>query len=444
MSRSAVLNGHSVVLSGNSTHAKLRAGRLSSTLFTSVVLITSSTLVLAQAGRLDPTFGQGGKVITNVPGSATAVANAVALQSDGQIIVAGGLGAGQAIGLVRYNPNGTLDTSFGSSGIALAAIPNNILSSATGTAIQLDGKILAGGTVYTLANGKAFIGLGIVRFNSNGSMDSSFGTTGVVTTLPFSAARCGGGPVALQPDGKILLAGSCTMSVGSNGFSTIVRFNANGSLDSTYGSGGAAVLAEAPSAIALQPDGKILVAGGGTVSRYNTNGSIDSSFGIFGSVGSVTAAAVAVQGDGKIVVGGSFSDQLSVTPDGDFAVVRYNSDGTVDEGFGTHGGVLADFFTGTSSAAAFAVVVESNGDILAAGKATRGSNPSEFALARFTSLGTLDPSFGTGGVVTTSFGQKDSVAAVVLQTDGKIVAAGNSMNVTTSNDSFAVARYIAP
>jgi uncharacterized delta-60 repeat protein len=408
------------------------------------VVLTLSSIAFAQAGRLDPTFGLGGKVITNVPGPTSAIAKALALQSDGKIVVAGGLGLGQAIGLVRYGTNGTLDSSFGTNGVALAAIPNNILSTATGVAIQTDGRILAGGTVYTLVNSKAFIGLGVVRFNPNGRMDSSFGTAGVVTTLPLHAARCGGGPVALQPDGKLILAGGCITSTGPNGtgFFTIVRFNSNGSLDSAFGNGGAAVVAGVPRAIALQSDGKILVAGGGSLSRYNTNGGVDSSFGIFGSAGTVgTAAAVAVQNDGKILVAGTLADQLSVIPDGDFALVRYNSDGTVDQGFGTHGGALADFFSATSSAAAFAIAIQSNSDIVVAGEAIPGSNPSQFALARFTSLGTLDPSFGTGGVVATSFGQTDSIAAIVLQTDGKIVAAGNSLDLTNGNDAFALARY---
>lgn len=410
-----------------------------------IVLITISQIASAQAGRLDSAFGQGGKVITNVPGPATAIANAVALQSDGKIVVAGGIGAGQAIGLVRYKTNGTPDSTFGKSGIAIAAIPNNILSVATGVAIQSDGRILAGGTVYTLANGKAFIGLGVVRFTPDGIMDSSFGAAGVMTTLPFNAARCNGGPVALQSDGKLLLAGSCTTSAGSNGttFSTIIRVNIDGSLDSSFGSGGAAVLAAVPAAIALQSDGKILVAGGGSLSRYSSTGSVDSSFGIFGSTGSVgTASALAIQTDGKILVAGTFADRLAVTPDGDFALIRYNSDGTVDQGFGTRGGALADFFTGTSSAAAFAMAIQSNGDIVVAGKASQGTHASQFALARFTSLGTLDSTFGTAGVVTTSFGQKDSAAAIVLQTDAKIVAAGNSLNRINNNDAFALARYL--
>lgn len=140
---------------------------------------------------------------------------------------------------------------------------------------------------------------------------------------------------------------------------------------------------------------------------------------------------------------GTLSDQLSVMVDGDFALIRYDSDGTVDQGFGTRGGVLADFLTGTSSAAAAAIAIESNGDIVVAGKATQGSNPSQFALARFTLSGSLDPSFGTGGLVTTSFGQNDSAAAIVLLSDGKIVVAGNSVDAS-GNDSFALARYIAP
>jgi uncharacterized delta-60 repeat protein len=424
MNRSALTFLYSVALSG-------------------VLGVSLSTAVFAQGGRLDPKFGQGGKVITNVPGPTTAIANAVAVQSDGKVIVAGGLGEGQAIGLVRYNSDGTLDQTFGEHGIALASIPNNILSSATGVAVQSDGRILAAGTLYTLLNGKAFIGLGVVRFTPAGNMDSSFGKAGVVTALPFHAARCGAGPLALQPDGKLLLAGSCTNPTESNGsVSTAVRFNTDGSLDSTFGRVGAVVLAGVPSTMALQGDGKIVIAGGGSVSRYNANGSVDSTFGIFGSAGGIgTAAAVAIEDDGKILVAGTFADQLSVIPDGDFALVRYNSDGTVDQGFGTRGGALADFFTGTSSATAFAIAIQSNGDILVAGKAIQRSNPSEFALARFTRLGVLDATFGKGGVVTTSFGQTDSVAALALQTDGKIVAAGNSLSIGTRNDAFAVARY---
>jgi uncharacterized delta-60 repeat protein len=408
--------------------------------------MVSPALMTAQAGRLDPAFGSGGKVLTSVPGASNAQANAVALQTDGKILVAGALGNNADIGVVRYNTNGTLDAGFGSSGIALANIPNGILSSAAGVGVQSNGKIVAGGTIYTLNGAQAFIGLGVVRFSANGSLDSSFGAAGVAETLPFGATECGGSAFALQSDGKILLAGGCSRgrSTSAISYSVISRFTASGNLDATFGTGGAAVLAENPAALALQSDGKILVAGGSTVSRYNSNGSTDTSFGIFGSIGALgSVAAIAVQNDGRIVVAGTFSDQLTIPAERDFALTRYNSDGTVDQTFGTRGGALADFFSGASSAAAFALAIDSHGNLVVAGKATQGNNPSEFAVARFTSTGLLDATFGAGGVVTTSFGQTDSVAAVVIQPDGKIVAAGNSFNAGSSADSFAVARYTA-
>lgn len=421
--------------------------RLRRLLLAGIGLIVSSAPLMAQGGRLDATFGNSGRVLTSVPGAANAVANAVTLQSDGKIVVAGVLGVNADIGLVRYNANGTLDAGFGSSGITQANIPNGILSSSIGVRVQpATGKLVAGGTIYTLRDARAFIGLGVVRFNANGSLDTTFGTAGVVEALPFNATQCGGSAFATQPDGKILLGGGCSKGRSANaiGFSVISRFTVNGSFDPTFGTSGTAILAEPPTAMALQLDGKILVAGGGTVSRYNTNGSIDASFGIFGSIGALgSVAAIAVQGDGKIVVAGTFSDQLTVPADGDFALTRYNSDGSVDDTFGLHGGVLADFFNGSSSAAAFAIAIDSKGNLVVAGRANQGSNPSEFAVARFTSLGALDPTFGAAGVVTTSFGQADFVSGLAIQADGKIVAAGNSFDNSNLTDSFALARYTA-
>ena len=423
-------------------HRRTRFRRL---LLAGAASIAFSAPIMAQGGRLDATFGSGGKVLTSVPGAINAMANAVTLQRDGKILVAGELGNSSDIGLVRYNANGTLDVGFGSAGIAQANITNGVLSSAIGVRVlPTTGKILAGGTIYTLLNPGAFIGFGIVRFNPDGSRDTTFGTAGLVQTLPFGASQCGGAAFTLQPDGKILLAGGCTKRTSTilTNFSAIARYTPNGSLDPTFGTGGTAVLAETPAAITLQSDGKILVAGGGTVSRYNIDGSIDSSFGVFGSIGALgSVAAIAVQGDGKIVVAGTFSDHLTVPADGDFALTRYNGDGTVDETFGTHGGALADFFSGSSTAAASAVAIDPKGRLIVAGKAADGSNPSEFAMARFTSQGLFDTTFGVGGVVTTSFGEADSVAALAIQPDGKIVAAGNSFNAGANADSFALARY---
>jgi len=418
-------------------------------------LTCSSSLVMAQAGRLDPTFGRGGKVLTGSNAPNTTIASAVTLQPDGKIIVAEAPGNaidGEALGVVRYNVNGSLDSTFGKGGTALANLPGNVDSLAVGVGVQTDGKIVAGGTIYLVDSPKAFIGFGVVRFNHDGSLDARFGTGGTVITLPFNNVSNGTSAFALQPDGKILLAGSSVPS-SSPGFpkpavQLMLRYNTDGSLDSTFGASGIAILADSPTAMALQSDGKILVAGPGTVSRYEANGSKDTSFGIFGTVGAVGAvSALAVESDGKIVVAGTFTDSLNppgVGQDGDLALVRYNSDGTVDETFGTRGGVLADFFAAPSSAAAATVLIQPDGKIVAGGQASKGGGLSEFAVARFTSLGILDTGFGTGGVVTTSFGNADSVVALALQADGKIVAAGNSQSVTTPGvDSFAVARYTA-
>jgi uncharacterized delta-60 repeat protein len=379
-------------------------------LFACFALVSSSSLLMAQAGRLDTTFGTGGKVTTFAPDQNNSV-NGVAIQSDGKVVVAGDLQVKNSFfmaALVRYNVNGSLDTSFGKGGTVITHFPVGIASSSFGVAIQPDGKIVTGGQVYP-------VGFGAARYNSNGSIDSSFGNGGTAVTTLATAEN---GALTLQADGKILVAGN----------NSIVRFNADGSLDSAFGNSGLAILAETARGIALQSDGRILVTGGSTLSRYNVNGSIDASFGVFGSAGSgIQASAIAVQGDGKIVTAGTMADQLTppnAPTDSDMLVIRYNTDGSVDQSFGTRGGTLVDSFSSPSNAMASAVVLQPDGKIVVTGQAANGTANSQFAVVRLTSQGALDTSFGTGGSVTTSFGHIDSSTAVALQSDGKIVAAG--------------------
>jgi len=393
-------------------------------------LVASPALVMAQAGRLDPTFGTGGKVFTKNATNFGQAVNAVALQTDGKIVVAGSLN--NNFGLVRYNANGSLDSTFGSGGIVSINPQDTAVDVLFGIAIQSNGKILAAGPVNA---GNDFF---MIRLNPNGSLDTTFGNSGVAAE---EACIPNSGALAVQPNGEIaVVGGGCA-----------VRFEQNGTLDPSFGIGGVAKLVSGEGGtVALQTDGKFLVTGfaglpgGGIISRYNSNGSIDPSFGIFGSVGCPSpASAVSVQGDGKIVVGGTLTDLRTSPGSQDLALFRYDTDGSVDETFGTHGGVITSFFSAPANSAAFAVLIQTNGDIVAAGQASQGNKPSQFAVARFTSLGQLDPTFGTGGLVTTSFGQIDSVAALALQADGKIIAAGNS----TGNSQFgpittaALARY---
>lgn len=403
-------------------------------LFPVLILVWASlalpTLVMAQAGSLDPTFGTNGIVTTANTGS-----NAAALQSDGKIVVGGSVSTSQfppPPGILRYNTNGTLDASFGTGGVVSISGGNS--GPAFAIAIQTDGKIL------TAAPANA--DLEVLRFNTNGSPDTSFGSNGVVVVEPtgtFLSPANGG--IVLQSDGKILVA--------AKGF--LVRLLTNGQLDSTFGSSGVAPLVNAAQALALLPSGESLVLNGGivngdgvngTASRYSTNGSIDSTFGVAGqAAGFGLAGGIAVlAATSKFIVSGSLTISPSSTIGGGtsaFLLVRYNRVGTVDNSFGSHGGVATPF-PGNLSSTALAVSTQSNGDIVAAGLTAMNSlSPTDFALARYTSSGMLDTTFGSGGLVTTAIGSGGaSVNSLLIQTDGKIVAVGNSNSGTT------IARYL--
>jgi uncharacterized delta-60 repeat protein len=381
----------------------------------------------AQAGQLDPDFGTGGKVDIMLPNGQGAPNGAVTLQTNGQIVLAGTVAVDSFQGgLVRYNSNGTLDSSFGTGGLVIDNFSNSFASQNFGVAIQSDGKIVAGGAVYPQ-------GLGVARFNSDGTPDTSFGAGGVATATTHKLPSVGA--LLLQSDGKILVAGD----------NFIVRFNRDGFLDTSFGTGGIATLVDSANAMALQSNGKILIGGGGTISRYNTNGTLDTTFGIFGRapiVSSVTA--LALQSNGQIIALATLGEQVALnTPPtgGAFLVTRYNSNGTVDRTFGTKGGTLVNFFASPANAVGMAVVIQQNGDIVAAGLATSGTANSLFAIARMTGTGALDTTFGTRGVVTTGFGNIDTAFALALQDNGDIVAAGVD-TTAAGGGNFVLARYL--
>ena len=399
-------------------------------------IVSASTMVLAQAGHLDRTFGTNGIFTLSL---ANSQANAVALQSDGKIVVAGQLG--NKSGLIRLSTNGSLDNTFGSGGVVVVNhFGGDINQVIVGMAIQSDGKIVAAATGVPQ-------GGQVARFNPNGTLDTTFGSNGIAT-LSLNAAL-----LALQTDGKIIVTG------GQLGGAVMARLNTNGQPDTTFGTGGVAALADfGSSSIALQADGKILIGSGGfpplpvlnplgaagSVTRYNTNGSLDKAFGIFGQAAATAApSAIAVQSDGKILTAGSQAGKVAVHGNAlGFGLARYNTDGSIDTTFGSHGGDVTTF-PNTSLTGALALALQSNGDIVAAGEAGNVVSNSTifeaFALARYAATGKLDAAFGTGGRVTTSFGSNDDafITSVVLQSDGKIVVAG-----TNGGGSFQVARYL--
>jgi uncharacterized delta-60 repeat protein len=420
---------------------------------TKIILATILTFSLsnlqspawAADGDLDTTFDTDGKVTTAI-GSGTEAARSVVLQSDGKIVAAGYShnGSDYDFAVVRYNTDGSLDTTFDTDGKVTTAVG---LSDdvAYSVVLQSDGKIVVAGWSFNGTNDD----FAVVRYNTDGSLDTTFDTDGKVTTavgLGDDAAYS----VALQSDGKIVAAGYSFN--GSNFDFAVVRYNTDGSLDTTFDTDGKVTTAVGLSddvaySVVLQSDGKIVAAGYSdngsnydfAVVRYNTNGSLDTTFDTDGKVttaiGSGTEAAysVVLQSDGKIVAAG----YSRIGSNDDFAVVRYNTDGSLDTTFDTDGKVTTAIGSGTELARS--VVLQSDGKIVAAGYSDNGSN-NDFAVVRYNTDGSLDTTFDTDGKVTTAVGLSNDVAwSVVLQSDGKIVAAGYSDN--GSNFDFAVVRY---
>ncbi|MFN6130640.1 MAG: beta strand repeat-containing protein, partial [Planctomycetota bacterium] len=387
-----------------------------------------------------PTFLSGDGIVTTEIGPSIDSARSVTVQPDGKILVGGSShnGSNHDFALVRYNADGSLDTSFGTGGKVTTAIGtgSDIGGSVT---IQPDGKIVVGGTARIGSTDD----FALVRYNADGTLDTSFGTGGMVTTA-IGTSTDFGYSVTIQPDGKIVVAGYAR--IGSTDDFALVRYNANGTLDTSFGTGGKVTTAIGTSvdwgrSVTIQPDGKIVVGGyatiGGTADfalmRYNANGSLDTSFGTGGKVTTAIGTStdrgdsVTVQPDGKVLVGG----YAFIAGTQDFALVRYNADGSLDATFGTGGKVTTDI--GTSDDQGYSVTIQPDGKIVVAGTTTE-----EFALARYNADGTFDTTFGSGGIVTTRVGWNTSIAySVTLQSDGKIVVSG------TTTEEFALARYNA-
>ena len=404
-----------------------------------VMLVGSSTLLMAQAGSLDPTFGTGGIVTTPNTGAPVAIA----IQSDGRILVAGESTSGEfpTLGLARYNTDGSLDSTFGTGGI----VTDNSVSPAFAMTLQSDGKILAGAIKGA--------SLAVLRFNTNGSLDSTFGSGGIASFGQFGVffSPITGG-IAVETNATIVVAAT----THGFGVGVILRLLTNGQLDTSFGTNGAVAPVAIVNTLALAAGGNILIAStslmaNGGAARYDSNGSLDTTFGAAGQVPSLgPASAIAALSNGKLLLAGTLVNaQPSVEgiPPQAFALVRYNSTGTIDATFGIHGAAITPF-TGNGFSEALALAVESNGDIVAGGQTgaepPNFSDPSDFALARYTSNGQLDATFGTDGLVTTSFDNDVAfITALAIQSDGKIVAVGSNNPTQGSNPGFTLARYLS-
>ncbi|HXI93524.1 MAG TPA: HYR domain-containing protein [Blastocatellia bacterium] len=405
-------------------------------------------------GNLDTGFGSGGKVSTDFAGGSDQ-AFALVIQTGGKIVAAG-LAANGATGndfaLARYDDTGMLDDAFGTSGKMTTDFAGGS-DQALALAIQpSDSKLVATGVAFNGTTGNDFA---LARYSDEGDIDTGFGASGKVTTDFPSGIDIARG-IAVQSNGKIVVAG------GNNNDFALARLNTDGSLDSTFGTGGLVITDfsgnnDQAFAVALDSSGKIVVAGSTTsastgidfaLARYDTNGNLDATFGVGGKVTTAVSAggefdqafAVAVDSTDRIVAAG-----IAVAPatGNDFALVRYTGTGALDLTFGTGGKVTTAFSAGSGDDRAFAVAIQSNGKIIAAG-ASNGSSGSDFALARYNGAdGSLDASYGVGGKVTTDFaGSTDQALAVAIQASGKVIAVGRAGNGATGND-FGLARYNA-
>ena len=411
---------------------------LIATSFLFITCIAWQLTSFAQSGSLDLTFDTDGKVTTAI-GSGSDVGNGVAIQSDGKIVVAGYSDNGSDLdfAVIRYNSNGSLDTGFGSNGKVTTDIANDD-DYGNSVAIQADGKIVVAGYGRISSNNDIVV----VRYNTDGTLDVSFDSDGVVTT-PIGNSSDYGFAVAIQPDGKIVVAGSSAAFV-------VVRYNADGSLDSNFDFDGIVTSAIGNSSeglsIALQLNGKIVVAGyrslnavvDAAVVRYNTDGSLDLTFDSDGIVTTDISGfidrvySVGVQPDGKIVVAGISLESLN----SNFLVMRYDTNGTLDPTFDTDGIVTIDVANYNESARSLAI--QSDGKIVVTGLSTIGTT-SFVVLLRYQTNGILDNTFDADGIVTTTIGGSCEGQSIALQSDGKIVVTGYAL--TTGNLDFAVARY---
>jgi len=417
----------------------------------------SATPRLASAaapGALDSSFNVDGKVTTKFEYGSHYVGG-VALQPNGKILVAGRVKEFDGrFAIVRYNPDGSLDHTWGGDGL----VETNLTSRGDGAqavAVQVDGKVVAAGFA-----GRGSGRFAVVRYRRHGGLDTTFSGDGVKATN-FTNGLDEAFDVAIRADGKIVLAGG-TRVFALRGSFALARYNPHGTLDDTFGGDGKVTTNFTPQndfaeGIAIQGDGKVVAAGGAAVftyspesmfalARYNSDGTLDSSFDSDGKVttsfGSIEELAYggAIQADGKIVAAGR-AGETDFSTDTKFALARYDTGGSLDPSFDGDGLVLTNFSSEFDGAEG-GLAIQSDGEIVAAGSAEINTGPA-FALARYATSGSLDMSFSSDGKVTTQFTDRASlgiqgVDRVAIQSNGRIVAAGS----VGEFNKFAVARYV--
>ncbi len=420
----------------------------------SVLFLCSTTLFAQQPGTLDPLFGEEGKVLAPLPFNDSRTV--LAVQPDGKTLrgVTDLYSGKLTFRIDRLLQDGSPDLDFGTNGTAFVEFYNltdPFFDGATLYAlfVQPDGKILAAGYA-----GSIYGSAGIARLNPDGSQDSSFGMNG--TSIVGNQYLNFVFSIALQTDGKIMLGGESLTDFVNNTYRFMtIRCLPDGSLDPDFAKEGILMsrYIGAANTVAVQPDGKIVAAGysgslfSGSyfhIERYNENGTYDKDFGngdgiVDTTVGSGSCAinSIALQADGKIVVAGGVNGYFPTQ----FGVARFNSDGNLDKSFG-NGGWVSEFGGAGSEATKVMLTRKENEDrVVVAGSVTNSATKGDFALAAYYSNGTKDTDFGKEGTQVTDIGSNEYLTGAGLQTDGKIVVAGFMYANGILTNNYIVARY---
>ena len=413
-----------------------------------VVLVFGVNFAHGQAGTLDPTFGNGGTVTTSFANGSAGVGSFE--QSNGDIVAVAQVdfvqGEATGIGLVRYTSSGALDPTFGTNGITNTSFAGFIFTP-FGFAVQKNGDILVAGEAISTAGRIEF---GLARYTSSGILDATFGKGGLATTLVGVQVDV---PTAmlLQPNGKIVMAG---FEVGQEGVSpgkmSMVRYNSNGSLDATFGTGGISLVTDiitGPDALAMLSNGNYLAVGQngsgktGIVVELNSKGALLSKV----TAGTLAAALSSsqsglsptiFQANGDYIVATTVCTDDSECRGHKIGVSRFLETGKVDTSFSA---ISFESFDPTqTTSVAKAMALQANGQVLVGGLINLDS-PILGGLARLDANGELDTTFGTtnsfGGCCTVT--SEQTITGLLIQTDGNIVAIGEL------NGDLALARYLA-
>lgn len=428
-------------------------------ILTALTIFSATFLVNAQSGSLDPSFGSGGIVTGSIGTGGGNRINKVVIQElpptfEPKLVVAAHAdnvpaGTGADFYVLRYNSNGSLDSSFGSGGVArIAMSPDPDNEEARGLAIQADGKIVVAGKALFKIGRSSLNGFAVTRLNPDGSLDTSFGSNGRVLFNFVSNQDAGAGDVAIQSNGAIVVTGKT-----GEDFAAARLLPTNGAFDSSFNGTGRTVIKVGKgncgtcgtvASVQIQPNGEIVIGGinqsrDWAIVRLTPAGVLDPNFG--GGKGIVTTdffgatdflGEIALDGPGNIVAVGRVQDASGIF---NFAVARYLPNGQLDAGFNGSGKFVAAPFAFNSLTG---VAIDGFNRINATGRAYNQVSAPRIAVLRLNPNGTPDTNFGGTGMVFTSITGSDEGDSIVIQPDGRIVVAG----LSNGGQAISLVRYL--